>query len=263
MTSQTVSVRDRRRLPFVMVTKAALEAIRSRFDGRRGQAALAVYIAIIECANDARSESFALSRAEIAVRGMVNVRSMDRYVPELEDLELLEVDSGKATGGINQWTLTDPEGCDSESQGVGPRVAGGTHSQSHPGDVKKKDKETSPDGEGDVDLVFREWVTETGRDTARTKLTADRRRRIQKALASHGLEVCLAAVRNIGADSWAAGENDRGRPFNDIEHALGTTKRIEEWASRQAAAKPGSERDKRRARRGEALSTLIKNGGAA
>lgn len=104
-----------------------------------------------------------------------------------------------------------------------------------------------------VDLVFGEWMRATGRDTARTKLTADRRRRIVKALDSHGEEMCLAAVRNIGTDRWAAGLNDRGRPFNDIEHALGTAERIERWAagpSRPAAA----------GRRGQPMADSVSRG---
>lgn len=50
-----------------------------------------------------------------------------------------------------------------------------------------------------------------------------------QALKSHGLADCLAAVRNIGADPWAGGANDRGKPFNGIEHALGSAERIERW----------------------------------
>jgi hypothetical protein len=247
-----------------MVTKAALEAIRSRFDGRRGQAALAVYVGLVECANEARSDTVAVARGEIARRGMVNVRSVDRYASELETLGLLQVEA-RPLGEVKVWTLTDPaagEGCDSEShpggydpqsQALRTRVAGGCDSESHPSDVKKKDKETSPDG--DVEVVFESWVTATGRDKARTKLTADRRRRIVKALASHGVDDCLAAVRNIGADPWASGENDRGRPFNDIEHALGSTKRIEDWRDRT----PGTAAAGRR----ESPSDLLSAMGAA
>lgn len=81
--------------------------------------------------------------------------------------------------------------------------------------------------------VFDEWMAATERDPARTKLTPDRRRRIDKALDSHGLDDCLAAVRHIGADGWARGANDRGRRFDDIEHALGSAERIERWRDQQ------------------------------
>lgn len=80
-----------------------------------------------------------------------------------------------------------------------------------------------------VERVFDKWVEATDRDSARTKLTPDRRRRIRNAISSHGVEDCLAAVSNIGRDQWARGDNDRGRRFDDIDHALGTTERIERW----------------------------------
>ncbi len=80
-----------------------------------------------------------------------------------------------------------------------------------------------------IETVFTEWVPATKRDPSRTKLGPERRRIIRKALKSHGVEDCLAAVRNIGRDKWAAGDNDRGIPFNDIKHALGSTEKIERW----------------------------------
>ncbi len=101
-----VSIKDKRRLPFFMVTKAATAAIRSQFDSRRGQTALAVYIAIVECSNDARSDSFSRPRPEIAKRAMVNIRALDAYVCALEAIGLLHVE--RRPGHPNLWTLTDP-----------------------------------------------------------------------------------------------------------------------------------------------------------
>jgi hypothetical protein len=106
--SGSVTVRDKRRLPFVMVTKAAIETIRGRFDKRRGPTALSIYVALVECANDARSESFATPREEIARRGMVEIKAFERYAPELERLGLVRIESGKQAGQPNTWTLTDP-----------------------------------------------------------------------------------------------------------------------------------------------------------
>lgn len=104
-----------------------------------------------------------------------------------------------------------------------------------------------------VELVFDTWMKSTGRDPNRTKLTPDRRRRIKIALASHGEDMCLAAVRNIAADSWAAGHNDRGRAFNDIKHALGTAERIERWAA-------GPPSGKRSGRNGQPMATSVTRG---
>jgi hypothetical protein len=84
-----------------------------------------------------------------------------------------------------------------------------------------------------VQRVFDEWVAATERDPARTKLTDDRRRRIVKALKSHGVDDCVAAVRHIGADKHgdrcARNGYGRGQRYDDIEHALGDTERIERW----------------------------------
>jgi hypothetical protein len=110
----------------------------------------------------------------------------------------------------------------------------------------------------EVDQVFEEWKRATER-TDRVVLDAKRRGAIKKALKEHGLEVCLAAVRNIGADAWARGANDRGQRFDDIQHALGSAERVERWAfdppSGKGLAKT-SEHAARRQRRGQALRSL-------
>lgn len=95
-----------------------------------------------------------------------------------------------------------------------------------------------------VRQVFDEWLKATERDPARTKLTDDRKRRIAKALKSHGLDDCLAAVRHIGADKHsekcARNGYGRGTRFDDIEHALGDTERIERWRDATSAASPSA-----------------------
>lgn len=109
--------------------------------------------------------------------------------------------------------------------------------------------------------VFDEWVAATERAPGRTRLTPDRRRRIDKAIASHGLDDCLAAVRHIGADSWARGANDRGRRFDDIAHALGSTERLERWRDQQPGRQPAPELDYRQ-RRDELVRLALQGGDA-
>lgn len=82
--------------------------------------------------------------------------------------------------------------------------------------------------------IFDAWVTATGRDQAKTKPSPARRKMIDAAVDEYDLDDCLAAVTNIGRDSWAMGDNERGRPFNDLAHALGSgpanrAERIEKW----------------------------------
>jgi hypothetical protein len=89
-----------------MITKAALEAIRDGVDAAGRPMALAVYVAIVECANDVRGEVFEASRRVIAERGRVGLKALERYVPVLEELGVLNVETG--VGRPNRWTLTDP-----------------------------------------------------------------------------------------------------------------------------------------------------------
>lgn len=109
----------------------------------------------------------------------------------------------------------------------------------------------------EVRQVFDAWVAATKRDAARTKLTPDRRRRIEKALTSHGLNDCMAAVEHIGADAWAGGQNERQRPFNDIEHALGNSERIERWRDQQPRVASIADHASTRARRAAALQRQL------
>ena len=96
----------------------------------------------------------------------------------------------------------------------------------------------------EIALVFAEWLSSTRRPASRTKLTPERRSTIKRALAAHGLNDCLAAVRNIGASEEARSGYGRGTRFDDIKHALGTAERIERWrdwqppTSHQANGKP-------------------------
>lgn len=98
------------------------------------------------------------------------------------------------------------------------------------GEERRGVKESPTDSPvaADRQQVWDAWIAATGR-TAQTVMDAKRKRIIDQALKSHGLADCLAAVRNIGADPWAGGANDRGKPFNGVEHALGSAERIERW----------------------------------
>lgn len=80
-----------------------------------------------------------------------------------------------------------------------------------------------------VRRVFDAWLVATGRSAKRTDFSEKRQRVISKALVSHGVEDCLAAVTNIGRDEWARGANDRNTRFDEVEHALGDATRIERW----------------------------------
>ena len=190
---------------------------------------------------------------------------------ELEEIGLVLAEDQSAEGKPTLWTLTDPPTDEGGTSSVHPQRdegghaactpgmqaadSGGVHPASTPPVNGGKKGKKSPSDEGDCARVFAEWVKATGRSPARTKLTGERRRRIEKALASHGLEDCLAAVRHIGEDPWARGENDRHTRFDDVEHALGDAKRIERW--RDWTPPPVSGRDAQADRDAAVLDGLI------
>lgn len=84
-------------------------------------------------------------------------------------------------------------------------------------------------GPDEVSIIFHAWLGATERSQAKTKLSPERRTCIKRALVSHGLADCLAAVRNIGASVEARNGYGRGTRFDDIKHALGSSERIEKW----------------------------------
>lgn len=65
--------------------------------------------------------------------------------------------------------------------------------------------------------VFDHWISVMGKDPARTKLTADRRRRIQARLNDYPIEDVLRAIDGCAATPWNMGDNPARAMHNDIE----------------------------------------------
>ena len=76
--------------------------------------------------------------------------------------------------------------------------------------------------------VFRAWATSTGR-SGRTLLDDKRQRLIVRALAAYELEDVLDAVDGWRFDAHHRGENDRGRPYNDLGLILRDPEHIERF----------------------------------
>jgi hypothetical protein len=94
----------------------------------------------------------------------------------------------------------------------------------------------------DVQAVFDAWIAATGR-TGQTQLDDKRRRIITRALKSHGLDDCLDAVTGWRHDPHNRGENDRGRPYNDIGLLLRDSEHIERFRDLQRGAGRDSRND--------------------
>lgn len=144
------------------------------------------------------------------------IRNYLRYNPSRAKVEEdRRADSERKARGRQSDSRESPAGIQTDSARIPPVP-------SRPVPSSPTEKNT-----GEVEQVWESWLAATGR--SRSVLDAKRKRIIDAALKSHGLDDCLAAVRNIGADPWAGGANDRGKPFNGIEHALGSAERIERW----------------------------------
>lgn len=83
----------------------------------------------------------------------------------------------------------------------------------------------------EVELVFDYWVRNL-RPNARVKpvLSDERRRKIKKALETHGFDVCLMAIDGILKSDFHMGHNSRGKSYNDISLILRDAQHIERFA---------------------------------
>ena len=77
--------------------------------------------------------------------------------------------------------------------------------------------------------MFDAWVGATGKHPTRTRLDDKRRRTIQKALKDHPVEDVLDAVVGWQHEPFYCGENDRGRPFNDLGLLLRDAEHVERF----------------------------------
>lgn len=104
-------MRDARRAPFCFQTATATTALRRRWQGKERTTAVAIYQAMTELANEARSDSFSVARARLADYAGTSDRTIDKYAEAFVDMGLLTVERRRlSTGGslTNVWTLVEP-----------------------------------------------------------------------------------------------------------------------------------------------------------
>lgn len=100
----------------------------------------------------------------------------------------------------------------------------------HPPKAQEAKTRPSKAVSGDVDAVFAEWVKATGRDAQRTKLTADRRKRITSRLQEgYDLADLLDAVHGVTVSKWHQGENDRKQRYDDLTTVLRDGAQVERF----------------------------------
>jgi hypothetical protein len=82
-----------------------------------------------------------------------------------------------------------------------------------------------------LERVFGHWVFMLGKNPKRCALGPTRKRAIERALGLYDEETLQLAIEGCAASAWHAGENDRGREFNDIELILRDEAHIERFAA--------------------------------
>lgn len=83
-----------------------------------------------------------------------------------------------------------------------------------------------------ADRVFGAWLEATGRDPARTRLTAQRRKKIDARLREgYSDDELVAAVRGIALSAFHRGENDTGTRYDDLTVALRDGGQVERFAA--------------------------------
>jgi hypothetical protein len=81
-----------------------------------------------------------------------------------------------------------------------------------------------------VSAVFAAWCEATGRDAARTKLTKDRRRKIEQRLGEgFSIQDLTAAVQGVALSPFHMGENDRRQKYDDIVTVLRDGSQVEKF----------------------------------
>lgn len=85
-----------------------------------------------------------------------------------------------------------------------------------------------------------------GKNAARTALGPARRRVIDRALGLYDEDTLLLAIEGCAASAWHAGQNDRGRAFNDIELILRDESHVERFAADGEALRERAERELQR-----------------
>ena len=96
--------------------------------------------------------------------------------------------------------------------------------------------------------VFEHWVAMFGKRRGLVAFGPKRRRLVESALALYPEATLLLAIDGCAASAWHAGDNDRGKAFNDLELILRDEAHIERFAEDGEALHQRALRELRRER---------------
>lgn len=82
-----------------------------------------------------------------------------------------------------------------------------------------------------IDNIFNYWMGVMGKNPKTCKLTAKRKKAISGRL-KEGYEprFIMQAIKGCSQDDWSMGQNNRNKPFNDIELICRTGEKLEYFA---------------------------------
>lgn len=238
----------------------------------------ATYVALLESANSARAERAELSHRRLALDVGTSTKTIKQALKTLERARVVEVVAHVHAGRRmeNEYVIVEPLG--SELQGEvaaavgGIRMQGGVAAtqggvvatqQSSRSTAYKNSSSTKkrtcagkplPVAE-DVAGVFDEWVAVRSEHRGRkvtAVLGAARRKLIERAIESHGVEDVKLAVVGWRRSPHHCGENDGGTIYDSLELLLRNAGNIErfrdlELGARDADSRPLSAEEERKA----------------
>lgn len=91
--------------------------------------------------------------------------------------------------------------------------------------------DSAPAQRNPCERIFDHWVFMLGKPPKRVALGPARRKVIERALSLYDEETLLLAIEGCAASRWHAGDNDRRKPFDDIELILRDEPHIERFAA--------------------------------
>ena len=196
--------------------------------------ALRLWIALAQFANDER-QCWPSRRRLLEMMPPSTARStLRRARAELEAAHLLDVEvrtdarTGRNTTPLYTLFVPVEEGGDT-APGEGGETVPPVGGETAPPKNLTKEPEQKEEVVDEVRVVFDAWVDATGKDSGRTRLDEKRRRTIGRALEAHPIEDVLDAVVGWRHDAFYCGENDRGRPFNDLGLLLRDAEHVERF----------------------------------
>lgn len=234
MSAPLIFVRDGRTLPFIPVTTAALAAIREHV--KRGRPyATATYIALLELANEERTDRVAVSQREIVERVGAGRTTVQAALGDLEAAGVLVVNARvHATGRLeNEYVVVEP---DATNPTPSPATRAGVarqasrprppHGQRTQEGVEEKEEVVDP-----VKDLFAYWQTRCEHPDA--KFSSDRRTKIAARLKDGYTDEQIRLAINGAALAPTIGDN--GVVHDDIELICRSGAKLDSFIARAKA----------------------------